>query len=78
MSTATIDGLGSIHLPDEVCQRRGLLPNTRVRILETRHGVMIIPITEEPVPTELADELAAWQAAGIAGWDQFPYEESSS
>ena len=72
MSTATIDGSGLLHIPNELGQRQGLLPNTKVRIVETGCGMLVVPLDDEPIPTKLAEELAAWQSVGTAAWDQFP------
>ena len=76
MSTTTIDGAGLLHIPDELGQRLGLLPNTQVRIFETGCGVLVVPLDGEPMSRELAEELAAWQSIGAVTWDQFPYEDA--
>ncbi len=72
MSTAMIDPAGSLLIPDGVGQRQGLLPNTKVRIVEMGCGMLVVPDDGEPMPQELADELAAWQAMGATAWNQFP------
>lgn len=77
MSTTTIDESGLLHIPSELGQRRGLLPNTKVRIVETGCGVLVVPLDDEPMPRELVEELALWQSAGAATWDRFPYEDAA-
>ena len=77
MSTTTIDESGLLLIPHDLGQRRGLLPNTNVRIVETSCGMLVVPLDGEPMPRELTEELAAWQSVGTAAWDQFPYEEAA-
>ena len=77
MSTTTIDEAGLLQIPNDLGQRHGLLPNTRVRIVETDCGMLVVPLDAEPISRELADELAAWQTMGTASWDQFPYKDAA-
>ncbi len=41
MSTATIDESGLLQIPDDLGKRQDLLPNTKVRIVETRRGMLV-------------------------------------
>ena len=77
MSTTTIDESGSLHIPSELGQRSGLLPNTRVRIVETSCGLLVVLLDDEPMSRELVEELAVWQSAGAATWELFPYEDAA-
>ena len=75
MSTATIDLTGSVELPPELRSRYHLDPATSVRLVETRHGLLLIPLTSDPIPAALQRELNEWQSLDTASWDAFPYEE---
>ena len=75
MSTATIDPAGSVLLPAELRHRYHLDPATSVRVVETRHGLLLVPLTDAPIPAALQRELDEWQTLDAAGWDAFPYEE---
>lgn len=52
-----------------------LTPETSLRLIETRTGILLVPITDEPMSEELAGELAEWQSLSLESWDMFPYEE---
>jgi hypothetical protein len=52
-----------------------MAPATPVRIIETRGGVLLVPLGDAPMSPELAEELAEWQALGAESWEMFPYEE---
>lgn len=71
----TIEGGGKITLPDSVLDRYGLAEETAVRIIETQKGILLIPLTGEPMSEELASELMEWQALGGESWETFPFEE---
>ncbi len=62
MSTATIDSKGSVILPAELRNRFQLDPSKKLRVIETRHGLLLVPLTDEPMPAELRRELAEWQS----------------
>jgi hypothetical protein len=76
MSAVVVDTTGSVQLPLDVCQRQGLLPNTSVRVIETRVGVLLVPEADQSLDSDLQAELAAWQSMGQSAWEQFPYEEA--
>ena len=71
-----IEGGGRITLPSEVLDRYGLTDETAVRIIETQKGILLIPLTDEPMSEALADELREWQAVGGESWGMFPFEET--
>ena len=64
MSSSTVGSLGEIALSDDVRKRYGLTPNTPIRIVETRTGILIVPLTDEPMSVELARELEEWRTVG--------------
>jgi bifunctional DNA-binding transcriptional regulator/antitoxin component of YhaV-PrlF toxin-antitoxin module len=74
----TVGPTGEIELPDTVRERYGMMPATPVRIVETRSGILLIPMSDSPMAPELADELAQWQALSAETWEMFPYEEEDS
>jgi bifunctional DNA-binding transcriptional regulator/antitoxin component of YhaV-PrlF toxin-antitoxin module len=71
----TIGPAGQIELPDEVRDRYGMAPATPIRIVETRGGVLLVPLGDAPMSPELAEELAQWQDLGARSWEMFPYDE---
>ena len=66
---------GQIELPDTVREKYHLTPETSLRLIETRTGILLVPITDELMSEELAGELAEWQSLSLESWDMFPYEE---
>ncbi len=68
---------GEIALPADIRQRYGLTPNTTVRVIETRSGVLLVPLTDQPMTPDLRDELEQWSALGSESWDMFPYEDGT-
>ena len=78
MTTMTIGRGGEVTLPDEVQERYGLRPEVSVRLIETRSGLLLVPLTDAPMSAELEQELQEWQALGAASWAQFPYEEDAA
>jgi bifunctional DNA-binding transcriptional regulator/antitoxin component of YhaV-PrlF toxin-antitoxin module len=75
MEILTIGPDGEIELPDKVRERYGLTPATSVRIIETRDGILLIPLSDAPMSAELAEELAQWQDLSAETWEMFPYRE---
>ena len=75
MATLVVGDRGEIALPESVCDRYRLGPDTRVRIIETRNGILLVPLTGEPPAPELAHELAVWESLSAATWDAFSYED---
>lgn len=70
-----IEGGGKITLPGTVLDRYGLAEATSVRIIETQQGILLIPLTTEPMSEALAAELREWQTSGSESWEMFPFEE---
>jgi bifunctional DNA-binding transcriptional regulator/antitoxin component of YhaV-PrlF toxin-antitoxin module len=61
---------GKISLPDEIRERYGLTTDTPLRIVETRSGILLVPLTDEPMSADLARELDEWQALGAANLER--------
>jgi hypothetical protein len=74
MSSPTITAKGEFALSAKVLRRHGLTKNARVRLVETRQGILLVPFTHEPMSPELAEDLAEWQRLGASAWERFPYE----
>ena len=70
-----VEKSGKISLPEDVRERYGLAPDTPLRIIETRNGILLIPLTDEPMSEELRRELEDWQALGAASLEMFAYED---
>ena len=68
---------GQIELPDTMREKYHLTPETSLCLIETRTGILLVPITDEPMSEELAGELADWQSLSLENWALFPYEEVS-
>jgi hypothetical protein len=68
----------AVRLPQPLRDRYGLKSGMSVRIIETRKGILLIPLTDEPLSRELQEELTAWQAASLQSpaWDMFPYDDA--
>jgi hypothetical protein len=66
---------GEIALPPEVCQRYGLTADTPLRVIQTRTGILLVPLTNAPMAEDLQRELAEWQSLSAEAWSMFGYEE---
>jgi AbrB family looped-hinge helix DNA binding protein len=77
MANLTVGRAGEIVLPDPVRDRYGLAPDTPVRIVETRSGILLVPLTDEPMSAELEQELEEWQSLSVQTWTMFPYEDDT-
>jgi bifunctional DNA-binding transcriptional regulator/antitoxin component of YhaV-PrlF toxin-antitoxin module len=75
VDSLVVDAGGKITLPDAVRARYGFEEQMRVRIIETSKGVLLIPLTDEPMSPELISELEEWQSLSIATLEIFPYED---
>jgi len=76
MNNLTVGRGGEIVIPDPVRNRYGLAPDTPVRIIETRGGILLVPLTNEPMSVELEQELKEWQSLSLETWSMFPYEDT--
>ena len=66
---------GKIALPSALRSRYGLADHTPVRVIETRTGILLVPLTNEPMSQELTAELEDWQELGAQSLSMFPYDE---
>ena len=66
---------GKITLPEAVREHYGLAEDTPLRIIETRGGILLVPVTSEPMSDGLRSELEEWQALGAESLEDFPYED---
>ncbi len=78
MITTTIGRGGEVTLPGDVQERYGLRPEVSVRLIETRSGLLLVPLTDARMSEELTEELQEWQALGQASWSQFSYEDEDA
>jgi bifunctional DNA-binding transcriptional regulator/antitoxin component of YhaV-PrlF toxin-antitoxin module len=78
MTTLTVGRDGEIALPDDLRERYGLAPDTPIRIIETRSGILIVPLTDAPMNQELREELKEWQSLSSESLQMFPYEDSDA
>ena len=75
LNCITVEDGGKITLPSDLQHRYGLATDTRIRIIEARNGILLVPVTAEPISDELAAELSEWQSLGNASMAMFPYDE---
>jgi hypothetical protein len=75
MANVTLKPGGELTLPTTLCERYGMTPEVPIRIIETRSGLLLIPLTGAPMDAELEKELADWQELSSTVWDAFPFEE---
>jgi hypothetical protein len=64
---------GKAPTPEEVRIRYGSEPDTAVRVIVARNGVMLISITDEPMSEALRSELEEWQSLSLLFLSMFPY-----
>jgi len=75
MTNVTMKPGGELTLPTKLCERYGMTPEVPIRIIETRSGLLLIPLTRAPMAADLAKELAEWQELSTEAWNAFPFEE---
>jgi bifunctional DNA-binding transcriptional regulator/antitoxin component of YhaV-PrlF toxin-antitoxin module len=66
---------GKVTIPEALRNRYGFEPNTRVRVIETQSGILLVPLTDAPMTDALKAELAEWQSLGADALELFPFEE---
>jgi hypothetical protein len=64
---------GRITLAKDVVGRYRLEDDTPLRMIETRSGVLLIPLTKEPMSSALNAEIAEWQSLGAENHERFPH-----
>lgn len=70
-----VEAGGRIRLPERITNRYNLAPNTQLRLVEARGGILLIPLTGDPISQELQSELTDWQTLAQSSLESFPYEE---
>jgi len=73
----TIQETGRLTLPDDITERYQFKQEKKFRIIETQKGVLLIPLTDEPMNDDLIAELSEWQAIGSESWEMFEFEENA-
>ncbi len=76
MATVTIGPGGELTLPEDVVRRKGFQPDRRIRVVETRGGVLLVPLDDRAISEELKHELDAWQELANQSWSSFPFEDN--
>jgi bifunctional DNA-binding transcriptional regulator/antitoxin component of YhaV-PrlF toxin-antitoxin module len=74
MATLTVGPGGELTLPADILSRYGLKPDRPVRLIETKSGLLLVPLEDGPMSQELAEELTCWQEIAAEVWTSFPYE----
>ena len=74
IESVIVEDGGKITLPDVLRDRYGLAADARIRIIETRNGILLVPLTDEPMSEALAEELRDWQSLGTDALGMFPYD----
>jgi hypothetical protein len=67
---------GEIVLPENMRPR--IAEGMAVRVIEIRHGILLVPLTKEPMSPALAQELAQWQSLASSSWEMFDYQDETS
>ena len=75
MTRLKMKASGEIQLSRELRRRYGFKATTPIRLIETRYGVLLVPLTKGAMEEGLQKELADWQTLGAAAWDMFAFEE---
>ena len=63
----TIEENGKLTLPNDIVERYQFKRESQFRIVETQKGLLLIPLTDEPMSDELKAELEEWQVIGAKG-----------
>ena len=66
-----IEENGKLTLPENIIERYQFKTETRLRIVETQTGILLIPLTDEPISDELKTELEQWQTLGAESLKKF-------
>lgn len=71
-----IENGGRITLPEDVIDRYQLEEDTPLRVIKTRSGILLVPLSDQPMNDALCAELEGWQALGVESFETFPYEDA--
>jgi len=69
----TVEDGGKITLPETVRDRYRLAQDTPIRMIETQNGILLVPLTNEPMSAALRAELEEWQSLGNESLEMFPF-----
>lgn len=72
-----IEETGKLSLPENIIEKYRFKVENRFRIIETQKGILLVPLTDEPMSKELTAELEQWQEIGADGWEMFGFEENA-
>lgn len=72
----TIKENGKVTLPEDITDKYQVKIEMRFRIIEAQKGILLVPMTDEPMNEELTAELEQWQEIGADGWEMFSFEEN--
>lgn len=75
MTNLSVGKQGEISLPTETRKRYNLTPDAFVRIIETRSGILIVPLSPGPMDPQLTRELEGWQELTAESWASIPYDD---
>ena len=75
MTIMTIERDGKLALPPDIQERSGLLPETAVRVIETRDGILLVPLTDAPMSADLTEELQDRHRPGQEALAKFSYKK---
>jgi hypothetical protein len=67
----TVKESGDLTLPAGIVERYQIENEMQFRVIETQKGVLLIPLTDDPIDEVLKSEIEEWQAAGTDSWDFF-------
>ena len=76
MAMTTIPYGVNLVLPDDIRSRYHIKADTLVRVITTQNGILLVPLTPEPMSAQLVEELEAWQTLGSDALSAFPYEDA--
>jgi bifunctional DNA-binding transcriptional regulator/antitoxin component of YhaV-PrlF toxin-antitoxin module len=62
--TLYVEEGGKVTLPITAQTRYGFKPKVAVRVIETQSGLLLVPLTDDPMCEALQEELSEWQALG--------------
>ena len=78
MTTMTIGRTGELTLPPKLQEKCSLIPETDIKIIETRSGIFLVSLTDTLMSANRVLELQEWQELGQEAWEQFSYEEDEA
>jgi HEAT repeat protein len=68
----------ALTLPPDLCQRYGLMPHTPLRLVPTRNGILIVPLSPAFQSEDVRREVDAWQLGNTRATTLLPPETDAS